>query len=138
MCLLIKCLLYSYSRKLTLYFFRGFDSFYGHVGGIIDYNNHQRSIGRQRFLDYFNNDIPLPEKNGIYSTFDFGRETRKIYDDIYDPKFIYLSFNAPHGPLSAPNALIEEMRGLHPKTSESRLIYLAAIKEGFINIKQYI
>ena len=70
------------------------------------------------------------------------------------PKFIYLSLNAPHDPVSAPQVtvkifleirviyfflitfiiffafqeLIDEMKRLHPMVTESRAEYLASVK----------
>ena len=44
-------------------------------------------------------------KDGVYSTFDFGRETRQIFMNQDKPKFIYLSLNAPHDPVSAPQVI---------------------------------
>lgn len=71
---------------------------------------------------------PNSEKNGVYSTFDFGDQASKIFMDGDKPKFIYLAFNAPHDPVSAPEDLIAEMKTAHPTVSHSRAVYLASIK----------
>ena len=80
------------------------------------------------YLDYFDGDEPNRAKSGVYSTFDFGAKTREIFLKIKQPKFIYLSLNAPHGPISAPENLIREMQKEHPTISYSRAEYLATIK----------
>ena len=69
---------------------RGFDTFYGHTGGVLNYFQHNRAVGNCKYLDYFENDKPLEKKKGVYSTFDFGDHARKVYNEIDDPKFIYL------------------------------------------------
>ena len=107
---------------------RGFDTFYGHTGGVLNYFQHNRAVGSCKYLDYFENDRPIDEKTGVYSTFDFGDHARKIYNKIDDPKFIYLALNAPHGPLMAPENMIEEMRQLYPDSPRTRLTYLAMVK----------
>ena len=38
------------------------------------------------------------------------------------------ALNAPHGPLMAPNNLIEEMERLYPDSPKTRLTYLAMVK----------
>ncbi|CAG5109839.1 Oidioi.mRNA.OKI2018_I69.chr2.g4321.t2.cds [Oikopleura dioica] len=107
---------------------RGFDTFYGHTGGVLNYFQHNRAVGNCKYLDYFENDKPLEKKKGVYSTFDFGDHARKLYNEIGDPKFIYLALNAPHGPLMAPDYLIEEMKKLYPDSPRTRLTYLAMVK----------
>ena len=72
-----------------------------------------------------------------YITFDLGRVTREIIERENGPKFIYLSFNAPHGPLDAPQDLIDEMQKRHPGVTESRALYLASVKAWFQYKKKY-
>ena len=107
---------------------RGFDTFYGHYGGAINYFNHTKTISKLKYLDYFDGLNPNREKTGVYSTFDFGDKTREIFMAEDGPKFIYLAFNAPHDPVSAPEYLIEEMKHAHPGVSEYRAEYLASVK----------
>ena len=75
---------------------RGFDEFYG-------FNN-----GAQRYLDVDSSETPMmrgtkPERHGKgYLTTTFGREAAAFVERHQDePFFLYLSFNAPHGPLTA-------------------------------------
>ena len=83
---------------------RGFDHFYGFRGGIIDYYKHTAK-GR---LDWQRNGKPLDEEG--YSTDVFAREAVQILEnrDKTKPVFLYMPFNAPHGPAQAPEELIRK------------------------------
>jgi arylsulfatase A-like enzyme len=107
---------------------RGFDSFYGHYGGAIDYYQHTKNVEKFKYLDYFDGAEVNRNKTGIYSTYDFGEETRRVFKQVNEPKFIYLAYNAPHDPVSAPEQLIEDMKKFHPGVTESRAKYLASVK----------
>jgi len=75
---------------------RGFDEYYG-------FNN-----GAQRYLDVDSSRTPMmrgtkPERHGPgYLTDTFGREAAEFVQRHHDePFFLFVSFNAPHGPLTA-------------------------------------
>jgi arylsulfatase A-like enzyme len=98
---------------------RGFDEFYG-------FNN-----GAQRYLDVDSSETPMmrdhkEEKHGPgYLTTTFGREAAAFVERHKDePFFLYLSFNAPHGPLTAtPEYLAKFASEKNPK----RQRYLAMV-----------
>jgi arylsulfatase A-like enzyme len=77
---------------------RGFDSFYGHLGGFIDYYTHvylggldwQRD-GKSLREDGHSMDLETQEAIGLLSK-----------NDGKKPFFMYLSYNAPHTPLQYP------------------------------------
>ena len=72
-------------------------------------------------MDFFHNDEKLI-REGEYTTDIFGERTESILENnIETPKFVYLSFNAPHEPTMAPYHLIEKMRKLHPDTQYSSI-----------------
>ncbi len=83
---------------------RGFDHFYGHLNGAIDYNTHDRNGG----IDWQRNGVSVKEDG--YTTELFAAEAvRWIHKrDPARPYFLYLPFNAPHTPLQAPQALIDK------------------------------
>lgn len=80
----------------------GFDHFYGHLGGWIDYTTHLRDDR----LDWQRDGEPLEEAG--YSTDLLAREAARVietHDYAAAPLFVELSFNAPHTPLHrAPDA----------------------------------
>ena len=43
-------------------------------------------------------------------------------------KFVYLSFNAPHEPVAAPNWLKKPFREMYPEMSETRIEFIAAVR----------
>ncbi|WP_282038459.1 sulfatase-like hydrolase/transferase [Saccharicrinis aurantiacus] len=82
---------------------RGFDYFYGFLGGAASYypnNNEGRTL--------FKNEKPVLVENE-YITDAFGREAVEYINSKKDePFFMYLAFNAVHGPLQEPPAVYQE------------------------------
>ncbi|AKQ47676.1 arylsulfatase [Rufibacter radiotolerans] len=76
---------------------RGFTHFYGHLNGAIDYFTHER----EGELDWHNDFKPSHDKG--YTTdllTDEAVKNIKSYNG-QSPFFIYVAYNAPHGPLQA-------------------------------------
>ncbi|MGZ0709773.1 sulfatase-like hydrolase/transferase [Coraliomargarita sp. W4R53] len=112
---------------------RGFDWFYGHL------------VGATYFLPPNNTDsIPnifenkTPQKVTDYLTFVLGEKAIDfIEQDSEDPFFLFLSYNAPHAPLQAPEQYLEKFRHLavdngqvyvpRVKTRYPRHIYAAMV-----------
>ncbi|WP_082893830.1 sulfatase-like hydrolase/transferase [Rufibacter ruber] len=83
---------------------RGFTHFYGHLNGAIDYFTHER----EGELDWHNDFKPSRDKG--YSTdllTDEAVRNIKSYNG-QSPFFIYLAYNAPHGPLQAKEEDMKE------------------------------
>jgi arylsulfatase A-like enzyme len=83
---------------------RGFDSYYGFLGGFIDHYTHISPDGQ---LDWQRDGKTVREEG--YSTDLFTREAvGKIKSrDKAKPFFLYLTYDAPHTPLQAPEADIK-------------------------------
>ena len=82
---------------------RGFDHFYGHLLGALDYYEHSRFDG----VDWQRNGKTIHEEG--YTTDLLGDEAARIIADR-DPErplFLYVPFNAPHSPMQAPTELVE-------------------------------
>lgn len=79
---------------------RGFDHQYGHFFGAIDYFDHTRD-GK---LDWYRNDQPLKEEG--YSTSLIAKEACRIIREKQkdQPLFLYVPFNAVHGPHQVPES----------------------------------
>ncbi len=77
---------------------RGFDHHYGHYSALIDSFSHMRGP----VLDWHRNGRPVIEEG--YSTFLLAEEAVRLIeaDDGTAPFFLYLPFNAVHGPHQAP------------------------------------
>ena len=85
---------------------RGFDHFYGCLGGVIDYFTHRS----HRRLDWQRNGKTIDEEG--YSTDLFAAEAIRLLKarKKKNPVFLYVPFNAPHQPAQAPEALLEKNR----------------------------
>ncbi|MEM9281561.1 MAG: sulfatase-like hydrolase/transferase [Verrucomicrobiota bacterium] len=83
---------------------RGFDHFYGHLSGMIDYFDHTNG----NTLDWQRNGVTLREEG--YSTDLIAAEAVKVIEGSIPqrPFFLIVPFNAPHGPAQAPQALVEK------------------------------
>ena len=84
---------------------RGFDSQYGLYGALISYYGK----ARERYYDWHRNEQTLREDG--YSTDLIGREfSHRVIasHDGKNPMFLYVPFNAVHGPDEAPPELIEK------------------------------
>ena len=114
---------------------RGFDSFYGHAGGFIDYYTHQRGGGLRRRPggsqqgetpppDWQRDGKTLVEKG--YSTQLIGKEAVRLLRqrDKKKPTFLYVTFNAPHTPLQAPQEFIDRYKNVE---NEDRRVYAAMV-----------
>ncbi len=77
---------------------RGFDHWYGHLFGALDYFTHDRD-GK---LDWYRDGEPNHDEG--YTTFLVGNEAAKIIraQRKNKPLFLYVPFNAVHGPLQVP------------------------------------
>ncbi|MEX0716679.1 MAG: sulfatase-like hydrolase/transferase [Planctomycetaceae bacterium] len=113
---------------------RGFDFFYGHGNNGIDYWTHRRYEVESLFRG--NERI---EDEG-YATNLFGREGERFIRENKDrPFFLYLSFNAPHGPSNfdrtgpqAPDEALALYPDRDPKEAKTR--YLANISSMDANV----
>ena len=87
---------------------RGFDHHYGHYSALIDSFTHMRGP----VLDWHRNGRPVIEEG--YSTFLLAAEALKLIDrhDGRSPFFLYLPFNAVHGPHQAPDEYLAKYEHL--------------------------
>ena len=85
----------------TLPLERGFDSFYGILNA--EFHPFHHKMGGKPGLYDGNN---LIDQSGDYATYLLSNRAEKILKTpSNDPKFIYLSYTAPHIPHSAPDDL---------------------------------
>ncbi len=112
---------------------QGFDLFYGHRGGKIDYFTHfdtaQKVEGtKEGKHDFFENDQEIFPKG--YSTELFtDRAVTFLNDHKTKPFFLFLSYNAPHyarpGVLQAPDSYLKKFD--QPDPNKKRLVYSAMV-----------
>lgn len=99
---------------------RGFDHFYGHLNGAIDYYTHERDGG----IDWQRNGTAVREPG--YSTDLLAAEAVRVIEqrDPSRPFFLYLPWNAPHSPHQAPEALVKKYASI---PNERRRLYCAMV-----------
>jgi arylsulfatase A-like enzyme len=98
---------------------RGFAKQYGHYNGAIDYFTHERDGG----FDWHEDDKLLHEKG--YSTELVGKHAAQFVRDNAGrkPFFLYVPFNAVHGPYQPPEGGVDE----YPQLKGNRQNYAAML-----------
>nr|XP_002733876.1 PREDICTED: arylsulfatase B-like [Saccoglossus kowalevskii] len=83
---------------------KGFDTFFGYHGASEDYYTHFSPAGRECRDLWRNRDDVAQEYYGQYSTHIFTNEALNIIEnhDVSKPMFLYLPYQAVHGPLQVP------------------------------------
>ncbi|MDX2460123.1 MAG: arylsulfatase [Gammaproteobacteria bacterium] len=101
---------------------RGFDHYYGHLGGFINYDLHTIWRG----VDWQRNGQTLIEEG--YSTHLITNEAVRLIKnrDKDVPMFLYVTFNAPHSPLQAPEHAVAEYADIE---DSDRRTYAAMVTE---------
>ena len=86
---------------------RGFDSFYGFLGGAIGYYDHLYAGG----IDWQRDGVTVEEEG--YSTELLAREAERVIEQnsSQQPYFLLVSFNAPHTPIEGPGGKKLEHEG---------------------------
>ena len=98
---------------------RGFDFWYGHLFGAIDYFKHTRDAKH----DWFRNGEPSHDEG--YSTHLLAREAVRVIRDQpnHKPLFLYVAFNAVHAPHQVP----PEYKKPYEHLSEPRRTYAGMV-----------
>jgi len=111
---------------------RGFDEFYGHLGGGHRYFPEELYIPKEQqarnepesYLTWIHRGFE-PVRTQDYLTYEFTREALTFVSKHQEkPFFLFLSYNAPHAPLQAP---AEEMAKFSHIEDEKRQVYAAMV-----------
>jgi arylsulfatase B len=108
-------------RKAFLPTHQGFNHFYGHYNGAIDYFTHKR----EGELDWHRNEETCHDEG--YTTELLGKEAVSFIHEAAGKKgpfLLYLPFNAPHGPYQAMKEDIDKYAGIE---NQDRRIYAAMV-----------
>ena len=109
---------------------RGFDHQYGHYCGAIDYFKHDRAGAK----DWNRDDKPLDEKG--YSTELIGKESVRLIQshDVTKPLFLFVSFNAPHTPLQAPERYVDMYKNIPNQRRQKYAAMVTCLDEAIGNV----
>ncbi|MCC6698471.1 MAG: sulfatase-like hydrolase/transferase [Candidatus Hydrogenedentes bacterium] len=104
---------------------RGFDHFYGHLGGAIDYFQHVNRELNQ--VDWQRNGVTVQEEG--YSTDLLTQEAIGLIEkrDPARPFLLYLPFNAAHGPHSAPGSWLAQYAGVGDRKARTHSAVVSAM-----------
>ena len=124
--------------------FRGFDSFLGYLLGAEDYYAHTRSDEGFSGLDFRNSTLPISAGvmppatdayKGNYSTFVFADRVEAAVQahaagpDAAKPLFVYMPFQAVHGPLEAPQSYIDKYAHIADKKRRTYAAMVTALDD---------
>lgn len=102
---------------------RGFDSFWGFLNGVIDYNTHVSTGGGWRGRRTTFEGAEPAVWAGYFPDLLAGQAVRFIESNRAEPYFLYVAHPLPHLPLQAPEKWIEPFRGMQP----DRAVYAAMV-----------
>ncbi|XP_033642366.1 arylsulfatase B-like [Asterias rubens] len=126
---------------------RGFDTFYGYYTGSEDYYSHMRGCfmpgdrhcaGFSEGYDLRDQEAPAYQDKGNYSTFLFAERAQRILES-HDPKkpfFMYLPFQAVHGPLQVPEQYLQQYKDIKDKKRRVYAGMVTCMDEAIGNITQ--
>ena len=113
---------------------RGFDYFYGFLGGAHHYFPDKVSIGTNPYT------TPMEENKKVgkfdeYLTSEFSNHAVKfIKENQENPYFLYVSYNAPHGPLEATQEYLDKFKHIEDKDRRTYLAMVSAMDDGIGSI----
>lgn len=104
---------------------RGFDEYFGFLGGAHPYVN----LRADQPNPIYRGTQPVDEKE--YLTDAFTREAVAFVDrHAKEPFFLYLTYNAVHSPLQAPEKYLERFKGIEDTKRRTHAAMLAAMDDG--------
>ncbi|KAK7087662.1 arylsulfatase B-like [Littorina saxatilis] len=117
---------------------RGFDSYFGYLGGSEDYYTHTVCMGRLYGcgLDLRNDVDPDFKENGTYSAFPFTQRAVNVIKahDKSKPLFLYLAYQSVHAPLQVPERYLEQYSDIKDKHRHIYAGMVSCMDEGVGNV----
>lgn len=117
---------------------RGFDFFYGHLGGghrylpeeLVLKDSYQAKGENQSYTTWILRDHE-PVKPRAYLTDEFSDEAVQFVERNRDePFFLFLSYNAPHGPLQATKEYLDRFTGIKDTKRRTYAAMVSALDDG--------
>lgn len=107
---------------------RGFDFFHGFLGDMMDdYYTHQRH-GHNFMRRNLETVSPAGHATDIFTDWACDYLLDRAGAKEGRPFFLYLAYNAPHGPVQPPDEWLEKVRGRRPNLSDKRARLAALIE----------
>lgn len=108
---------------------RGFDEFFGLLGGGHDYFKSEGSDAREYLIPLSANGEEVPV-DGYLTEQLSGAALDFVRRHSERPFFLYLSYNAPHGPLQAPPALMERVKSIEEPRRQTYAAMVTSLDDG--------
>lgn len=113
---------------------RGFDEFYGFVGGHRNFFGYDKTPAREFTL--FDNQKAVPESEVTYLTDMFtAKATNFIQQNKAHPFFMYLAYNAVHVPMNAKKELVQRFAHL-PEGRRAYAAMMTSLDDGIGKLMQ--
>lgn len=108
---------------------RGFDEFFGLLGGGHDYFRSTTRDAREYLIPLHANGVEIPVEGYLteqltQAALDFVRRHSG------SPFFLYLAYNAPHGPLQAPSELLERVGSIEDTRRRTYAAMVTSLDDG--------
>ncbi|XP_078589520.1 arylsulfatase B-like [Branchiostoma floridae x Branchiostoma japonicum] len=125
----------GFCKKEYTPLYRGFDKFYGFLTGSEDYWTHRR-YGWYSGLDLRDQEKPALDENGTYSTHLFAKKASEMIlkHKRSQPMFLYLSFQAVHGPRQVPETYLQEYMDINDNFDRIYAAQVTAMDEAVGNV----
>lgn len=111
----------------------GFDEFFGHLGGCVDYYSHImywiQANGRDPVHDLWENESEVWHNGEYLTELITERSVEFIEDNQEDPFFLYVPYNAPHYPMHAPEEYLDRFPDL-PDDQRIMAAMISAVDDG--------
>ncbi|GFO10604.1 arylsulfatase b [Plakobranchus ocellatus] len=126
----------GYYRREYLPHNRGFNSFFGKLQGHGDHYKHTRSYKGKQYLDLWQEDEPIRNETGHYSTHLFTERAVRVVEnhDANTPLFLMLAYQAPHAPLQVPQSYKDLYKTKVNKKRRAFAGMVTAMDEGIANL----
>ena len=122
---------------------RGFETFFGFYCGGQDHYTHRKKYRSEVFngtrvsgLDFRRNRRLVTNMNGTYSTEAFAAEAVSVINkhNKSTPMYMYLSFQAVHGPLQAPQRFVDMYKNVSDTNRKRKAAMVTAMDEAIGNV----
>ncbi|BFZ20541.1 hypothetical protein BsWGS_23580 [Bradybaena similaris] len=123
---------------------RGFDRFYGFYTGAGDYFRHNRCLKAGCGVDLHDDTrdtfVNVYNESGTYSTHLYTQKAMDLVQahDVSKPFFLYLAYQAVHGPLQVPRSYREQYLHVHDPVRRTFAAMTSALDEGIGRLVQVL
>ncbi|GFO20381.1 arylsulfatase b-like [Plakobranchus ocellatus] len=129
----------GFYKKQYMPQYRGFDTYFGYLGGWTNYYNHKIPFkgGGKPYLDFRDEVGPVRNESGHYSAHLFTQkaiQALQMHDQSKGPVFLYLAYQSVHSPLMVPESYMEPYKHIKNKNRRTYAGMVAALDEGVANL----